>query len=605
MTAQTTAARTGITLTDTVTLPLEIVTATVAVLANRGGGKSSVAHLMVERMFGADLPVVVLDVKGDWWGIRSSADGAGQGLPFVIFGGDHGDVPLEPTAGELLADLIVDHRVPAVLDLSHMSKTQARNFATAFAERLYRRNRDPLHVVIEEADVLVPQRVTAGEARLLGAMEDLAKRGRHRGIGLSILTQRPQEVAKSVLDLMETVVLLRMSGPRSIKAVQDWISVNADQDDATVRDVISSLPALPVGHGWVWSPGFLRILQRTTFPKFNTFDSHATPAPRQSRVVPKVRAEIDLDTLGAEIAATRDRARDTDARTLSTVNAALRADLAAANERVDAATAQLADQGRQISELHAQVVELESRVQVDVAAATTTLRQAAGLIGTALDALTTTGPLSTALTPTLATPTPATPTPAPASIPAATQPLNQPRRRASTPNGVDPKFNAGVNRMIIALARMAPLRLTKTQWSTVSGIKHTGGTWTTYLSRLRQAGFVDQNHAGFTLTDAGWSYLGERPAPMTANELQQHFLSILRKGAGRMLEAIMAAYPRGLTRTQIADAAEIASTGGTFTTYLSDLTRNGLIEKQGNLYVATDVLMKGADMEIESPRADW
>lgn len=595
MTAQTTAARTGIALTDTVTLPLEIVTATVAVLANRGGGKSSVAHLLVELMFAADLPVVVLDAKGDWWGIRSSADGAGQGLPFVIFGGDHGDIPLEPTAGELLADLIVDHRVPAVLDLSHMSKTQARSFATAFAERLYRRNRDPLHVVIEEADVLVPQRVTAGEARLLGAMEDLAKRGRNRGIGLSILTQRPQEVAKSVLDLMETVVLLRMSGPRSIKAVQDWISVNADQDDATVRDVVSSLPALPVGQGWVWSPGFLRILQRTTFPKFSTFDSHATPAPRQARVVPKVRAEIDLDALGAEIAATRDRARDTDASSLSTVNAALRADLAAANERVDAATAQLADQDRQISELQAHVAELESHLQVDVAAATTTLRQAAGLIGTALDALTTTGPLSTALTP-----NPATPAPAPASIPAATPPLNQPHRRASNPNGVDPKFNAGVKRMIIALARMAPLRLTKTQWSTVSGIKHTGGTWTTYLSRLRQAGFVDQNHAGFTLTDAGWSYLGERPASMTAYELQQHFLSILRKGAGRMLEAIMAAYPRGLTRTQIADAAEIASTGGTFTTYLSDLTRNGLIEKQGNLYVATDVLMKGADMENES-----
>jgi hypothetical protein len=594
MTAQTTAARTGITLTDTVTLPLEIVTATVAVLANRGGGKSSVAHLMVERMFGADLPVVVLDVKGDWWGIRSSADGAGQGLPFVIFGGDHGDVPLEPTAGELLADLIVDHRVPAVLDLSHMSKTQARTFATAFAERLYRRNRDPLHVVIEEADVLVPQRVTAGEARLLGAMEDLAKRGRHRGIGLSILTQRPQEVAKSVLDLMETVVLLRMSGPRSIKAVQDWISVNADQDDATVRDVISSLPALPIGHGWVWSPGFLRILQRTAFPKFNTFDSHATPAPRQSRVVPKVRAEIDLDALGAEIAATRDRARDTDARTLSTVNAALRADLATATERADTATAQLAEQERQISELRAQVADLESRLQVDITAATTTLRQAAGLISTALDALTTPAPVAT-------TPTPGpTPAPTPEATPATPRHLDHARRRASTPNGADPKFTAGVNRMIIALARMAPLRLTKTQWSTVAGIKHTGGTWTTYLSRLRQAGFIDQNHAGFTLTDAGWNYLGERPAPMTSNELQQHFLSILRKGAGRMLEAVMAAYPGGLTRAQIADAAEIASTGGTFTTYLSDLTRNGLIEKQGNQYVATDVLMKGADMEIHS-----
>lgn len=169
-------------LSDDLILPLEAVTETFAILANRGSGKSAVASRLVEQMHKADLPVAVLDVKGDWWGIRSSADGKGAGLPFVIFGGDHGDVPLEPSAGELIADLIVDERVPSVLDLSHMSKAKARSFATDFAERLYRRNREALHLVIEEADVLVPQRAAAETARLLGAMEDIAKRGRGRGL---------------------------------------------------------------------------------------------------------------------------------------------------------------------------------------------------------------------------------------------------------------------------------------------------------------------------------------------------------------------------------------------------------------------------------------
>lgn len=48
-----------------------------------------------------------------------------------------------------------------------------------------------------------------------------------------------------------------MTGPRSIKAVQDWISVNADHDDTTAREVITSLPSLPTGQGWV-EPRFLR-----------------------------------------------------------------------------------------------------------------------------------------------------------------------------------------------------------------------------------------------------------------------------------------------------------------------------------------------------------
>ncbi|OOK65148.1 AAA-like domain protein [Mycobacterium kansasii] len=450
-----------------VSLPPEIVTATVAVLANRGGGKSAVTHRLVELMHTAALPVVVLDVKGDWWGIRSSADGKGAGLPFVIFGGDHEDVPLEPTAGQLLADLIVDDRIPAVLDLSHMSKSQARTFATTFAERLYHRNRDPLHVVIEEADVLIPQRASADTARLLGAMEDLAKRGRHRGLGMTVVSQRPQETAKSVLELMETVILLRMTGPRSIKAVQDWISVNADHDDTTARQVIASLPSLATGEGWVWSPGFLRILERTTFPMFSTFDSHATPKPGQTRVVPKKRADIDLEKLGAEIAATRERAQHNDPHALRTEIQSLQRQLAAATQRADqaaqhmsASSELLAQRESENAALRAQLTDLQARLQDDPQVVKS-LRSASDLINSALHTLTTPASPST---PQDATP-PATPAhhtrlrPTPAASALTTgetcSPADPSQPREPHPDA-PPRFRSGAQRMITALARMAP-----------------------------------------------------------------------------------------------------------------------------------------------------
>ncbi len=579
-------------------LPLDIVTATVAVLANRGGGKSAVTHRLVELMYAAGLPVVVVDIKGDWWGIRSSADGTGAGLPFYIFGGDHGDLPLEPTAGELLADLIVDDRIPAVLDLSHMSKTQARTFATTFAERLYHRNRDPLHVVIEEADVLVPQRASAATARLLGAMEDLAKRGRHRGLGLTVVSQRPQEVAKSVLDLMETVILLRMTGPRSIKAVQEWISVNAGEDDTTARTVIASLPSLETGHGWIWSPAFLRILERADFPMFTTFDSHATPKPGQIRIVPNERAEIDLDKLGAEIAATRQRARDTDPRRLHNEIQSLRAELAAATRRAEEATQraatigeQLADRDRDLVELRRQLDELTNH-QARTAVAES-LRAAVEMIEASIDTLTD-HPEPTDSRP----PRAVAPATTPVAPPTPTRPPSEPPRPLSDPpEPTTTRFRAGADRMIKALATMAPLRLTKAQWATVAHMKRTGGTWSTYLSEIRRAGLIDETAAGFTLTQAGWDYVGYRPQPMTAAELQQHYLSILRAGAARMLQAIIAAYPEGLTKPEIADAAEVSASGGTFSTYLSDLRRNGLVEQRGEKSVATDILMHGANTE--------
>jgi hypothetical protein len=50
--------------------------------------------------------VVIVDPKGDWWGLRSAADGHSPGLPIVILGGERGDVPLEVGAGEVIAKLV-------------------------------------------------------------------------------------------------------------------------------------------------------------------------------------------------------------------------------------------------------------------------------------------------------------------------------------------------------------------------------------------------------------------------------------------------------------------------------------------------------------------
>jgi hypothetical protein len=113
---------------------------------------------MAEEMYDAGLPWVAIDPKGDWWGVRAAGDGRHPGLSVLVFGGLHGDVPLEPTAGRLVADLVVEQRLTCVLDVSEMTKADQRRFLTDFADRLYRRNTEPLHVFCEEADEYIPQR---------------------------------------------------------------------------------------------------------------------------------------------------------------------------------------------------------------------------------------------------------------------------------------------------------------------------------------------------------------------------------------------------------------------------------------------------------------
>ncbi len=139
-------------------LPEEAVTETFAILGKRGVGKTTTARVLAEELLEVGLPVLILDPTGVWWGLRTSADGKRDGYPVIIFGGDHADVPLKETAGTLIADVIVSQRISAVLDLSSLSKSGTRRFSTDLLDRLYHRNREPLHVVIDEADLLAPQR---------------------------------------------------------------------------------------------------------------------------------------------------------------------------------------------------------------------------------------------------------------------------------------------------------------------------------------------------------------------------------------------------------------------------------------------------------------
>ena len=164
-------------------------------------------------------------------------------------------------------------------------------------------------------------------------------------------------------------------------------------------------------------------------------------------------------------------------------------------------------------------------------------------------------------------------------------------------NGILAKTGAGKTSAAVVLLEEMLLRLTKSQWGTVSHLKTSGGTWSTYLSDIRRAGFIDESAAGYTLTEAGFDYLGARPAPLTPRELQDHYRGLLRRGAATMLDALIDAYPDALSRDALGAAADISTAGGTFSTYLSDLTRNGLARKVESGIIATEILIHGSERE--------
>src|SRR5690348_189566 len=114
------------------TLPLDLVTRTLACVAIRGWGKTVAATVIAEAMCEAGLPWVAIDPVGVWWGLRCNPDGSPGGYPVLVLGGQHGDLPLSKDMGRKVADAILEENISCVLDLKSESKNVVRYFVTEF-----------------------------------------------------------------------------------------------------------------------------------------------------------------------------------------------------------------------------------------------------------------------------------------------------------------------------------------------------------------------------------------------------------------------------------------------------------------------------------------
>lgn len=343
-----------------VDLPLDTVTQTIGILAKRRAGKSYCARRIVEQLYRAGQQVIIVDPKGDWHGIRSSADGKQPGLPVIILGGEHGDIPLEVSSGEMVAKLAVEERVSILLDLSLFRKHEVATFMTAFLENLYRLKarevyRTPVMLCIDEADAIAPQKPQKGEERMLGAAEDIVRRGGQRGIGCMLVTQRSAVLNKNVLTQVGVLVTLRTIAPQDLEAMKAWIDVHGTL--AQQKTLMDSLPSLPVGDAWFWSPGWPTedgIFKRVHVHKIETFDSGATPKPGEKRIEPKKAADIDLEALRRAMADTVKRAEANDPKKLQQRVADLQRQLAAAQASPGKSQANLPDNRERIAALEAE-----------------------------------------------------------------------------------------------------------------------------------------------------------------------------------------------------------------------------------------------------------
>lgn len=299
--------------------PEKILEQHLVTLGKTGAGKSSALRHAVEYLLDHKKRVCILDPKGDWWGLKFSADGKGKGYPVIAFGdfkeSKASDVPINERSGSHLAELIAGGNRPAMIGLGGWKQAQMTRFFIDFASAIFAKNHGELYLVIDEchnfapkAKIMSPQ---AGEC--LHWCNRLLSEGRGLGIVCLLASQRPQKVHNDTLTSCETLVAMRVIHKSDRNAVKDWIEGCGDVDRG--NEVLGALAGMQRGDAYVWSPEISFGPERIKFPMFTTFDSFAPPQ-LQKKVSSASWETVDLDQVRQKLSAVIEEAKANDPQEL-------------------------------------------------------------------------------------------------------------------------------------------------------------------------------------------------------------------------------------------------------------------------------------------------
>jgi uncharacterized protein len=166
-----------------------IATGRTCVIGSSGSGKSYTVGVICEELCKCKVPFVIVDIEGEYSGLKEK-------YPLIWVGNDEkSDIRWRDkfdlkTLAQKAPDLS-----PIIFDLSEASRP--RDKVNEFLIEIYReisKRRTPYLIILEEADRFSPQ---VGER--LPIFDEIARRGRKRGLGLMLCTQRPSLVDKNIL----------------------------------------------------------------------------------------------------------------------------------------------------------------------------------------------------------------------------------------------------------------------------------------------------------------------------------------------------------------------------------------------------------------------
>lgn len=542
--------------------PVDAVTETFGVVGVRGSGKTTTAKVLVEELTRAGQQCVIIDPLGVFFGLKAAANGVDAGFPFTILGGKRADVPINDRAGSLIADLVIETTAPLVIDLSLMRKAEARRFMTAFVDQLYHRAEGkPVHVVVDECDLFIPQRPIKGAEVLVGGMEDLVRRGRNKGLGVSLISQRPASVNKDVLSQVSVLIAHRLTGPQDRNALDAWVEAHGTRERR--NEMMASLASLPTGSAWMWSPQWLDLFAVVDVRAPTTFDSSATPKAGERRIEPKLLAKADIGALTEKMSSIIADAELNDPKALKARVAQLERDNAKLLRDVP------------VAETIIETIEVEV-VPPAVVDAAKSLSAGLTVLLDGFEAA-----VADIVARHTAQPEPAKPSVRPPPPPPTARQTAQAvdrassaRERASLARGTGGLPRA--EQTLLNILAQFPAGRTRKQLSFLSGYSYKASTYRGAMAGLRAKGYINSGEP-IMATPEGIAAVDIEPLP-TGSALLDHWRGELSKASVTLLDLMLAAWPDPLSRDELGEQSGYSPAASTFRGGMATLRKMDLVE---------------------------
>ncbi len=558
----------NIQLSSKLSLPADIAGRRTAIFGLSGSGKSNTATVIVEGLLTAGEQVIMVDPKGEGWGLLSLANGKPSNLDVLVFGPNGHVTELQETHGPMLADFVVDTGRSIVLSLLGLPSFAAeRRFVTAFLSQLYKRkskaeDRSRTLVVFDEARLFVPENAKGDQAEMSGAVQRIARLGRSFGLGSLFIDQRPQQVAKSVISQVETIICHQLSHKTDRAALSDWVA--GYDTDGHGAEFLGSLASLQPGEAWVWSPAWLQLFQRTKVDRRRTYDSGAAPSGATRTKVH--RADVDIEQLRGQLAEIVVKAKENDPAELKRQIAELRKQIKQPLTPVTDARA-IKTAVDLVTEEFAVVLKNRDALIADIHTNITLIGEAVQRALTAIPrVLSTASPVRTLL--------------------AANPQYQQPALQTLKPTGTETKRISSAKPNSISLGRCERAILQvlsqfvdgceKGKLTLLAGYSYSG-SFQNALGALRTFGLITGSNSGvLQITDAGRACGPFEPLP-TGEALVEYWLNHQRFGkCERAILRVLVDNPDGLTKEELCSLTEY-NYSGSFQNALGTLRTTGLI----------------------------